>query len=61
MPWGLQVFSKVLPLTYSIDTFREGLNNFFVTGSYLLDLFVLTLFTIAFLLASVRVLQRQMS
>jgi ABC-2 type transport system permease protein len=61
MPWGLQVFSKVLPLTYSIDAVREGLNNFFVTGSYLLDLFVLTLFSIAFLLASVRVLQRQMS
>jgi ABC-2 type transport system permease protein len=61
MPWALQMFSRVLPLTYSIDAVREGLNNSFLTGSYLLDLFVLTLFSIAFMLASVRVLERQMS
>jgi ABC-2 type transport system permease protein len=61
MPWALQMFSRVLPLTYSIDAVREGLNNSFLTGSYLLDLFVLILFSIAFMLASVRVLEKQMS
>jgi ABC-2 type transport system permease protein len=61
MPWALQMFSRVLPLTYSIDAVREGLNNSFLTGSYLLDLFVLILFSIAFMLASVKVLERQMS
>jgi ABC-2 type transport system permease protein len=61
MPQVLQLFSKVLPLTYSIDAIREGLNNSFVTGSFLIDLGVLTLFSAAFILASAKVLDRQLS
>jgi len=61
MPYFLQIFSKVLPLTYSIDAVREGLNNHYLTGGYLLDLGALTLFSIAFMLASVKVLERQMN
>jgi len=61
MPQVLQLFSKVLPLTYSIDAIREGLNNSFVTGSFLIDLGVLTLFSAAFMLASAKVLDRQLS
>ncbi len=61
MPYFLQVFSRLLPLTYSIDAVREGLNNSYLTGGYLLDLGVLVLFSIAFLLGSVKVLERQMN
>jgi len=61
MPQALQLFSKLLPLTYSIDAIREGLNNPFVTGSYIIDLGVLILFSAAFMLASARVLERQLS
>ena len=61
MPQVLQLFSKMLPLTYSIDAIREGLNNSFVTGKYLYDLGILTLFSAALVLASARVLERQLS
>jgi len=61
MPYFLQVFSRLLPLTYSIDAVREGLNNSYLTGGYLLDLGVLVLFSVAFMLVSVRVLERQMN
>ena len=61
MPQFLQLFSKVLPLTYSIDALREGLNNSFVTGSFLFDLGILTLFSAGFMLASAKVLERQLS
>ena len=61
MPQVLQLFSKMLPLTYSIDAIREGLNNSFVTGNYLYDLGILTLFSAALVLASARVLERQLS
>jgi ABC-2 type transport system permease protein len=61
MPQFLQLFSKVLPLTYSIDALREGLNNSFLTGSFLIDLGILTLFSAGFMLASAKVLERQLS
>ena len=61
MPQFLQLFSKLLPLTYSIDAIREGLNTPFVTVSYIIDLGVLILFSAAFMLASARVLDRQLS
>jgi ABC-2 type transport system permease protein len=61
MPQILQILSRVPPLTYSINAIREGLNNSFVTGSYLIDLVILTIFSIVFMLASVWVLERQMS
>ena len=60
MPEALQLFSKFLPLTYSIEAIKEAMANPMPTGTYLLDILVLTAFFIGCLLWAERVLKRRL-
>lgn len=61
MPGFLQVVSRLLPLTYSIEAMKEGMTNHGVTGTYLLDMVVLVIFSAVIMVASTRVLEKRLS
>jgi len=60
MPEMLRLFSKFLPLTYSIEALKEALAYSLPTGTYLLDLFVLIVFSAGCLLWAERVLRKRL-
>jgi ABC-2 type transport system permease protein len=59
MPETLKLFSRLLPLTYSIESLKEAMAYPLPTGTYLLDLFVLIVFSAGCLLWAERVLRKR--
>lgn len=60
MPGFLQIVSRLLPLTYSIEAMKEGMMNTGVTGTYLFDMAILTVFSVVIMIASTRVLEKRL-
>jgi len=60
MPGFLQVVSRLLPLTYSIEAMKEGMMNTGVTGTYLFDMAILAVFSVVIMIASTRVLEKRL-
>jgi len=60
MPEALRLFSRFLPLTYSIEALREAMAKSMPTETYLLDLLVLAAFSAACLLWGERVLKKRL-
>jgi ABC-2 type transport system permease protein len=60
MPEVLRLFSRFLPLTYSIEALNEAMANPMPTATYLVDMVVLILFSIGCLLWSERVLKKKL-
>ena len=60
MPEALRLFSRFLPLTYSIEALKEAMANPMPTGTYLLDILVLMAFSVGCLLWAERVLKRRL-
>jgi len=61
MPEALRLFSRFLPLTYSIEALNEAMANTMITGTYLVDILVLVAFSIGCLLLSEKVLKKRLS
>ena len=60
MPEVLRLFSRFLPLTYSIEALNEAMANPMITGTYLIDILVLVAFSVGCLLWSERILKRRL-
>ena len=60
MPEALRLFSRFLPLTYSIEALNEAMANPMITGTYLVDILVLVAFSVGCLLWSEKVLKRRL-
>ena len=60
MPEALRLFSRFLPLTYSIEAIKEAMANTMPTGTYLLDILVLVAFSVGCLLWAESVLKRKL-
>jgi ABC-2 type transport system permease protein len=58
MPLSLQAIAYSLPLTYSVDALRQAMGGPVSIEMFLFDLGVQTLFSIVFLVAATRVLER---
>jgi ABC-2 type transport system permease protein len=61
MPSLLQIISRLLPLTYSIEAMKEGMANTSVTGTYLLDISILVFFSIIIMIVSTKMLEKRLS
>jgi len=59
MPFQLGVFARFLPLTYSVEALRISINDPANTLTYLLDIIVLALFSLALLIIAAKVLQKR--
>jgi len=59
-PWQLQVVSRFLPLTYSVEALRNSITSSVVTNMYLIDIAALITFTVVFLLVATAVLKRSL-
>ena len=59
MPPILQTVSRLLPLTYSIEALKQGMTYTLPTPTYLVDIVVLAVFSVACLLLSERVLRKR--
>jgi ABC-type multidrug transport system permease subunit len=57
----LQIISRLLPLTYSIEAMKEGMANTSVTGTYLLDISILVFFSIIIMIVSTKMLEKRLS
>jgi ABC-2 type transport system permease protein len=60
MPEALRLFSRFLPLTYSIEALKEAMAYPLPTGTYIVDLLVLAAFSAGCLLWSERVLRKRL-
>lgn len=60
-PFQLQVVSRFLPLTYSVEALRNSITSQAVTGIYLVDIGALSLFTIVFLAIATLVLKKRLT
>jgi len=60
MPEALRLFSRFLPLTYSIEAFNEAMANPMITETYLIDILVLVTFSVGCLLWSERILRKRL-
>jgi ABC-2 type transport system permease protein len=61
LPFQLQVVARLLPLIYSVEALRISIAYPTVTYTYLLDIGVLTLFTVALLIVASRILEKRTS
>ena len=61
MPEALRLFSRFLPLTYSIEALKEAMAYPLPTVTYLLDLLVLVAFSAGCLLWAERVLRKRLA
>jgi ABC-type multidrug transport system permease subunit len=59
-PFGLQVIARFLPLTYSVEGLQNCVLNPFVTGTFLIDIAALTIFTVVFLTIATAALKRSL-
>jgi ABC-2 type transport system permease protein len=59
MPFQLGVVARFLPLTYSVEALRISINDPANTLTYLFDIIVLALFSLALLVIAAKVLQRR--
>ena len=60
MPEAVRLFSRFLPLTYSIEALNEAMASPMITGTYLVDILVLVAFSVGCLLWSEKVLKRRL-
>jgi ABC-2 type transport system permease protein len=60
MPEAVRLFSRFLPLTYSIEALNEAMANPFLTGTYLVDIIVLVAFSVGCLFWSERILRKKL-
>ena len=58
MPAPLQTIAYLLPLTYSVDALRQAMSESMNVEMFLIDLLVQLLYSIGFLLATTKVLER---
>lgn len=61
MPGFMQILSRLLPLTYSIEAMKEGMSNASVTSMYMLNIVVLVGFSALMMFASTKMLERRLS
>jgi len=59
MASSLQIFARLLPLTYSVDALRQTIAGPFVLEPFLIDLLSMTLFSAAFLMIAAKVLEKK--
>ena len=59
MTSSLQMFARLLPLTYSVDALRQTIAGPFVLEPFLIDLLSMTLFSAAFLMIAAKVLEKK--
>lgn len=60
MPSQLQVVSRFLPLTYSVEALRLSMNDSAVNINYFLDILAMILFSSALLILATKVLQKRL-
>ena len=60
MPLPIQVISHFLPLTYSVDAFRQTLTGTFIPSLLLRDMTALALFLIVFLMSATKLLKKSL-
>lgn len=60
MPSQIQIVARLLPLTYAVEALRSAIENTTVTFTYVVDLWVLVLFSAASVIASTWTLNRSM-
>ena len=60
MPRFLQIVSRMLPLTYSIEAMKEGMANAGVTWTYFFDMTVLVVFSAAIMIISTKVQEKRL-
>lgn len=60
MPQPLQVVSRLLPLTYSIEAMKEGMANTGITWTYIFDVAALVIFAVAIMAASTKLLEMRL-
>jgi len=60
LPPQIEIVARFMPLTYSVEALRTSLGGSANTGTYLLDILVLGLFSIILLVLAARVLQRRL-
>jgi ABC-2 type transport system permease protein len=60
-PVQLQVVARFLPLTYSVEALRNSITSSSITGTYIIDIAALFIFTIAFLSVATLVLKRSLT
>ncbi|HML02085.1 MAG TPA: ABC transporter permease [Candidatus Bathyarchaeia archaeon] len=60
-PVQLQVVSRFLPLTYSVEALRNSITHSAVTDIYLIDIAVLFVFTVMFLSIATAVLKKRLA
>jgi len=59
VPAQVQFVARLLPLTYSVEALRSSLVEPMVTNTYLLDILVMALFSVALLILGAKVLQKK--
>ncbi len=59
IPAQLGFIPRLLPLTYSVEALNISVKESALTGTYLIDIFVMALFSILFLSVGAKVLQRK--
>jgi len=60
MPSYLQIVSRLLPLTYSIEAMKEGMANVGVSWTYIFDMIVLVVFSFVVMMASTKILEKRL-
>jgi ABC-2 type transport system permease protein len=60
-PVALQVVSRFLPLTYSVEALRNSISSSAITNIYLIDIAALSVFTILFLSIATVVLKKSLA
>ena len=61
VPTQLQVVARFLPLTYSVEALRLSVSSSMSIITYLIDIAVLSAFTVAFMVLAAKVLKRRTS
>jgi ABC-2 type transport system permease protein len=59
IPAQLQFIPRLFPLTYSVEALNTSVRESALTGTYLIDIFVMALFSIFLLVIGARILQRK--
>jgi len=59
MTSSLQMFARLLPLTYSVDALRQTIAGPFVLESFLTDVLAMIFFSVAFLVIAAKVLEKK--
>jgi ABC-2 type transport system permease protein len=59
LPSQLQIVARFLPLTYSVEALRLSVGESAVTSTYLIDIAVLIMFTLAMMVLAAKILEKK--